>query len=154
MCDETAIINICGAIASVIAAGVSIYKECTIRKQLQQNKFNTELYEIVKDLDSYVELCRNYWIVAGVTFEERSVRASEITYKGKNISNSLTIINKKCKDLLTKDIVEYINDFNEIQTEATGGPFQTKMFKIDVERVRRIQNLVSSFRENIKNEIR
>ena len=79
MCDETAIINICGAIASVIAAGVSIYKECTIRKQLQQNKFNTELYEIVKDLDSYVELCRNYWIVAGVTFEERSVRASELT---------------------------------------------------------------------------
>lgn len=154
MCDVTVIINLCGTLASVIAAGVSIYKEYTIRKQLHQNKFNTELYEIIKDLDSYVELCRNYWIVAGVTPEERNVRASEITYKGKNISNSLTIINKKCKALLTKDIVEYINDFNAIQTEATGGPFQSKMFRIDIERVKKIQDLVSSFRENIKNEIR
>lgn len=154
MSDWSVIISSSGALASIIAAGISIYKEYTISKQLRLNKFNTELYEIVKDLDSYVELCRNYWIVAGITSEERDVRATEITYKGKNISNSLTLINKKCKNLLTKDIVDYINDFNAIQTEATGGPFQSKMFRIDVERVRRIQNLVSSFRENIKNEIR
>ena len=154
MCDWSVIISSSGALASIIAAVISIYKEYTISKQLRLNKFNTELYEIIKDLDSYVELCRNYWIVAGITSEERDVRATEITYKGKNISNSLTLINKKCKNLLTKDIVDYINDFNAIQTETTGGPFQSKMFRIDVERVRRIQDLVSSFRENIKNEIR
>lgn len=153
MPDTNVVISSCGAIASIIAAGISAYKEYSIRKQIHQNKFNAELYEIIKDLDSYVELCRNYWIIAAATSEERDVRASEITYKGKNISTSLTVINKKCKDLLTKDIVEYIKDFNAIQIEATGGPFQSKMFRIDKERVKRIQDLVSAFRENIKNEI-
>ena len=154
MYDVSVVISLCGAFGSGVAACMSVYKAHVIRQQLHQNKFNTELYEIVKDLDTYVELCRNYWMVAGVMPEERNVRACEITYKGKNISNSLTIISKKCRDLLTKDIVDYIRDFNAIQTEATGGPFQTKAFRIDAERVKRIQDLVSSFRENIKSEIR
>ncbi|MBR1604852.1 MAG: hypothetical protein IJ660_01950 [Alphaproteobacteria bacterium] len=152
MCSISTIVSVVSAISSVAAAGVSWYKEIKLSQQLKLNKFNDELNEIVKDIDTYLELCRQYWMVAGLSQDERTLRASEITYKGKNISSSLTIINKKYKTLLNRDIVDYIRDFNEIKSKATGGTFQTQMFRLDRDCVIQVQDLVASFRENIKNE--
>lgn len=153
MCNLSTILSCGGAVASIIAAGLSIYKEFQIRTQLRITKYEDEWKKILKDLDDFVELCSDYWLIAGRLNEEKGIKEGNITYKCKNISTSLTAINKKYKDLLKEDMIVFINLFNEAVTEATGGEFQTKKAKTDKERVLRIHDKVILLKEKINLEI-
>lgn len=124
-----------------------------IRTQLRKTKYEDEWKKILKDLDALVDLCSDYWMVAGHLKEEKCIKESNITYKCKNISTNLTIINRKYKDLLKGDMVEIINLFNAVKSEATGGDFQTTAAKIDKERVQRVHDKVISLKEIINLEI-
>ncbi len=153
MCNLNVILSGGSAIASIIAAGLSIYKEFQIRTQLKVTKYEDEWKKILKDLDTLADLCADYWMIAGRLKEEKGIKESNITYKCKNISTGLTLINKKYKDFMKGDMVEIINLFNAVKSEATGGDFQTKMVKIDKDRVIKIHDKVILLKEKINFEI-
>ena len=153
MCNLSTILSYGGAVASIIAAGFSIYKEFQIRTQLRITKYEDEWKKILKDLDDLADLCSDYWLIAGRSKEEKGIKENSIIYKCKNLSTNLTIINRKYKDFIKGDMVEIINLFNAVKSEATGGDFQTTAAKIDKERVQRVHDRVISLKEIINSEI-
>lgn len=104
-----------------------------------------------QEMDTLVDLCGDYRLIVGNAKKER---ANKLNYICKNISRNLTTINRKYKKFLKTDIGEFINMFNSIKSEATGGDFQTEKVRIDSERVRRVQDRVVDLKEKIKIEIK
>ncbi len=85
-------------------------------------------------------MCIEYWGVTNLKPDERNTKGHKITYNCKQISNILTRLSEKYKDFVNDYIVEFINDFNDIKNEATGGNFQSKLFQVDDEKIISLQN--------------
>lgn len=98
-------------------------------------------------------MCIEYWGVTNLKPDERNTKGHKITYNCKQISNILTRLSEKYKDFVNDYIVEFINDFNDIKNEATGGNFQSKLFQVDDEKIISLQNKIADFKDKVNSKM-
>lgn len=146
------IISGVSALASVVGAVISWNKERKLSQGLRKNKQEELIKEIIKETDDIFELASEYWLKAGIGSENKMLLADRITYKLKNISDNLTLLNRKYQKYLKKDITEYSEKYNDFKTETTGGCFQSNP-SIDPARAKKISTLASEFKALIRNEL-
>lgn len=146
------IISGCSALASIVGAVISWNRERKLSQRLKKNKQEDLIKEIINETDDIFELASEYWLKVGINSENKTLLADRITYKLKNISDKLTLLNKQYQKYLKKDITEYSEKYNEFKTETTGGCFQSNP-SIDPERVKKITTLASDFKALIRNEL-
>ncbi len=147
------IISGISALTSVVGAVISWNKERKLSQRLRKNKQEELIKEIINETDDIFELASEYWLKVGIGSENKMLLADRITYKLKNISDNLTLLNRKYQEYLKKDITEYSEKYNEFKTETTGGSFQTSKPSRDPERVKKITTLASEFKALIRNEL-
>lgn len=139
--------------SSVWAAVISWKKERSVKKEIKENRFDKKLNDICCSLDELLDMCIEYWGVTNLKPDERNTKGHKITYNCKQISNILTRLSEKYKDFVNDYIVEFINDFNDIKNEATGGNFQSKLFQVDDEKIISLQNKIADFKDKVNSKM-
>ena len=147
------VISFIGAGSSVWAAVISWKKERSVKKEIKENRFDKKLNDICCSLDELLDMCIEYWGVTNLKPDERNTKGHKITYNCKQISNILTRLSEKYKDFVNDYIVEFINDFNDIKNEATGGNFQSKLFQVDDEKIISLQNKIADFKDKVNSKM-